>query len=152
MTPVHARIDIAATPDTVWNLVSDVTRMGEWSPEATGAVWKGRATGPALGARFTGTNANGSKTWTTSCEVTSCDAGRAFGFRVKAAGLKVAQWDYRIEPTATGCTVTETWTDDRGALITWLGKLVTGVADREAHNRAGIAETLTALKAAAERA
>jgi hypothetical protein len=150
VTPVNARTDIAAAPEAVWTLISDVTRMGEWSPEATGAEWKGGATGPALGARFAGTNANGTKSWTTTCEVTTCDPGRAFGFRVKAGGLKVAQWDYRIEPTATGCTMTETWTDERGALVTWLGKLVTGVADREAHNRAGMEQTLAALKAAAE--
>lgn len=150
MTPVSARTDIAAPAEAVWSLISDVTRMGEWSPEATGAEWKGGATGPALGARFAGTNARGKKTWSTACEVTACDPGRAFGFRVKAGGLKVAQWDYRIEPTDTGCTVTETWTDDRGAIVTFLGKIVTGVADREAHNRAGMEQTLAALKAAAE--
>ena len=55
-----------------------------------------------------------------------------------------------IAATAAGCTVTETWTDDRGALVTLIGRFVTGVADREAHNRAGMERTLAALKAAAE--
>jgi uncharacterized protein YndB with AHSA1/START domain len=150
VTPVHARTEIAASAEVVWALVSDITRMGEWSQESTGGTWRGGATGPALGARFTGTNANGRRHWTTACEVTACDPGRAFGFRVRAAGLKVARWDYRITPTDAGCAVTETWTDDRGAVMTFLGRLVTGVADREAHNRAGMKQTLAELKSVAE--
>ena len=113
--------DIGAAPDVVWSLISDVTRMGEWSPEATGAIWKGDATGPALGAKFTGTNANGKKSWKTDCEITACEPGRAFGFRVTAGPLKIADWDYRIEPTDTGCHVTETWTDDRGGFAKFAG-------------------------------
>lgn len=150
MSPVSVRTDIAAPPDTVWGLISDITRMGEWSPESTGGAWKGGATGPALGARFAGTNANGTKSWSTACTVNACEPGRAFGFGVKAGGLKVSQWDYRIEPTDSGCTVTETWTDQRGALVVFLGKIVSGVAEREPHNRAGMERTLAALKAAAE--
>jgi uncharacterized protein YndB with AHSA1/START domain len=29
----HAGIDIAAPPERVFGLITDVTRMGEWSPE-----------------------------------------------------------------------------------------------------------------------
>lgn len=150
MSPVSVRTDIAAAPDTVWALISDITRMGEWSPENTGGTWKGGATGPALGARFTGANANGKKSWTTSCTVNACEPGRAFGFGVKAGGLRVAQWDYRIEPTDAGCSVTETWTDNRGGFVKFAGKIVSGVDEREPHNRAGMEQTLAALKAAAE--
>lgn len=142
--------DIAAPPERVWALVSDITRMGEWSPESTGGSWKGGASGPAVGARFAGTNANGKKSWSTNCEVTDCEPGVAFGFRVTAVGLKIAHWSYRIEPTATGCHVTETWTDDRGGFAKFAGKLASGVADRETHNRAGMEQTLSALAAAAE--
>ena len=31
--------DIAAPPDELWTMVSDVTRMGDWSPETTYAEW-----------------------------------------------------------------------------------------------------------------
>ncbi|MDX1605235.1 MAG: SRPBCC family protein, partial [Candidatus Competibacterales bacterium] len=47
--------DIAAPAEEVWNLVADVTRMGEWSPEATGAKWRKDASGPTVGASFQGT-------------------------------------------------------------------------------------------------
>jgi uncharacterized protein YndB with AHSA1/START domain len=142
--------DIAASPDAVWAMVSDLTRMGEWSPEAEGGKWLGGATGPAVGARFKGDNRNGKKTWNTLAVVTAADPGRTFAFETKAVGLKIAEWRYTIEPTDTGCRVTETWTDQRGAIATTLGKPVSGVADRAAHNEAGMAQTLDRLKAAAE--
>ncbi len=53
--------DIAAPPDAVFELVTDLTRMGEWSPENEGGDWTGDATGPALGATFSGKNRNGAE-------------------------------------------------------------------------------------------
>ncbi|MGZ4713319.1 MAG: SRPBCC family protein [Acidimicrobiia bacterium] len=152
MDTLSVETDIAAAPETVWSLISDITRMGEWSPESTGGKWKGGASGPAVGAKFAGTNANGKKSWSTDCEVTDCEPGRTFGFRVTAVGLKIARWNYVIEPTPTGSHVTETWTDDRGGFAKFAGKLASGVADRAPHNRAGMEQTLAALKAAAEHA
>ncbi len=45
-------IDIAAPPEKVYALVSDITRMGEWSPECRSCRWADEATGPTVGARF----------------------------------------------------------------------------------------------------
>jgi hypothetical protein len=143
--------DIGASADTVWSMVSDVTRMGEWSPENEGGEWLRGATGPQPGATFRGTNRNGKRQWKTVATVVEADPGRAFAFRVTAAGgLKVAEWRYAFEPTATGCRVTETWTDQRGVVVKTLGKPVSGVADRAAHNRAGMETTLERLASAAE--
>ena len=50
---------IDAPPERVWDLVTAITRMGEWSPESTGGRWTRGATGPATGARFVGSNRNG---------------------------------------------------------------------------------------------
>jgi len=143
---------IEAPAGQVWALVADVTRMGEWSPEARAGTWVGGATGPATGARFRGANEHGAKRWTTNCEVIAADPGRQFAFRVTAKGFKVAEWRYTFEPTATGCAVTETWTDQRGTIARLGGKSVSGVTDRSAHNRAGMEHTLVNLKAAAESA
>jgi len=142
--------DIAAPAEQVWVMVADVTRMGEWSPESEGATWLGGATGAVPGARFRGANRNGKKQWNTLCTVVDADPGQRFAFRVTVGGLKVAQWAYALDPTPTGCRVTETWTDQRGQLVKSLGKPVSGVGDRAAHNRQTMERTLAQLAAAAE--
>ena len=136
--------EIAAPAERVWALVSDVTRMGEWSPETERCTWLGNAVSPAPGARFRGINRRGRRRWSTVATVLEADPGRSAG------PFTVADWAYRFEPTASGCRVTETWTDLRGRLITALGKPISGVADRAAHNRVTMEQTLARLAAAAE--
>ena len=142
--------EIVAPAEHVWAMVSDVTRMGEWSPETEGGVWLKGATEATPGARFRGTNRNGNKQWKTSATVIHAEPGRAFAFRVSAGGFKVAEWEYSFEPTSDGCRVTETWIDRRGVVTRTLGKQVTGVADRASHNRRSMEQTLGRLKTAAE--
>jgi Polyketide cyclase / dehydrase and lipid transport len=142
---VSVQRDIAASSDELWARVSDVTRMGELSPESAGGQWIGGATGPAVGARFKGKNQNGKKRWSTVAKITDCEPGRVFAFEVSSGPLKVARWEYRFEPTDTGTTVTETWIDQRGRIVTVLGKPVSGVADRASHNRTTMEATLAAL-------
>jgi uncharacterized protein YndB with AHSA1/START domain len=147
---VSVHCEIAAPPEQVWAMVADVTRMGEWSPETEAATWLGTATGPKPGARFRGTNRNGKKKWTTVATIIEAEHGRLLSFSVMAKGFRVAEWRYSFEPTPAGCQVTETWTDRRGAIATALGKPVSGVADRAAHNRTGMERTLERIKTAAE--
>lgn len=140
---------IAASPDALWKMVSDVTRMGEWSPENVGGVWTKGATGPAVGARFKGKNQSGKKSWSTDCTVTSATPGESFVFEAKAGPFKIAEWRYLFEAAGDGCKVTETWTDRRGATVKFLGKIISGVDDRAKHNRTGMETTLEKLDAAA---
>lgn len=149
MADVTVTRTIDAPAEAVWALVSDVTRMGEWSPEATGAEWRKGATGPEAGAAFRGTNAIGKRKWATSCTVTDCVPGEVFAFEVTGGPFRVARWEYRFDPTETGCRVSESWTDLRGRVLTGLGKAMTGVEDRAAHNRANMETTLEALDRAA---
>jgi uncharacterized protein YndB with AHSA1/START domain len=142
--------EINAPAETVWAMVSDITRMGEWSPENEGSTWLGGATGPKPGATFNGANRNGNKTWKTAGTIVDAEPGRLLTFRIKAGGLKVAEWRYAFETTATGCRVTETWIDQRGFIAKALGKPVSGVADRASHNRVTMEQTLERLKEAAE--
>ncbi|MDP3714220.1 MAG: SRPBCC family protein [Mycobacteriales bacterium] len=142
--------EIAASPEVVWALVSDLPAMGRFSPENVGGSWKGGATGPAVGARFTGRNRAGVRRWSTQVRVSRCEPGRAFAFDVSSFGLAVSRWSYDLEPTETGCRVTETWEDRRGRLVTTGGRLLTGVADRESHTAQGMERTLAAVKAVAE--
>lgn len=152
--PVEVSVEVAAPPSVLYALVADVTRMGEWSPENVGCAWLGGATGPSVGARFKGKNQRGWRRWSTVNEVVEAEPGEVFAFRTSSMGLPVARWRYRFDgdEAAGTCTVTESWTDERGTLITVGGHLATGVADRDAHNREGMRQTLAALKAAAEAA
>jgi len=130
--------------------VSDVTRMGEWSPETSSCRWVGDATGPAVGARFVGSNRRGPLLWSTSCRVTAAERGREFAFAVTFAGLPISDWRYTFVPDGDGCLVVETWHDRRGAAMRLGSAPVMGIVDRAAHNRRGMVVTLDALARAAE--
>ena len=147
---VSVSIEVAASPEVVWGLVTDVGRMGEWSPECVEATWVDGATGPERGARFKGTNANGFRRWRTISRVTDVEPGRLFAFHVSVIGLKVSSWRYDFEPSALGCVVTESWIDERTRFSAFLGRVGTGVKDRASHNKMGMEETLAALKRTAE--
>jgi uncharacterized protein YndB with AHSA1/START domain len=144
--------DIAAPAETVWALIADLPRMGEWSPENTGGSWTRHATGPALDAHFRGSNRNGRRRWTTAVVVTRCEPGTCFEFAVSALGLAVARWTYSVEAHGSACRVTESYTDTRGRIAKALGGPVSGVADRPTHNRDGMERTLANLAATAESA
>ena len=75
-------LHIEAPPEEVWALVSDVTRIGEFSPETFEARWTRGSTGPEVGASFKGhVKRNGvGPTYWSPCQVTKCVPQR--GLRV----------------------------------------------------------------------
>lgn len=148
---VQVEREIAASPERVWELISDVTRMGEWSPETTSCRWLGGADAPEVGARFRGSNRSGWRRWTTVCTVTDAEPGGSFAFEVKGGPVPVARWAYEIEATDGGCRVTESWVDRRPRVFAVMMGPLSGVSDRAEHNRAGMEETLDRLAEAAER-
>jgi hypothetical protein len=100
-----------ATPERVWELVSDVTRIGKYSPETFEAEWLDGATGPSVGARFRGhvkRNGIGPTYWTT-CTVVASSPGREFGFGVGSSDKPLNVWRYRLEPAGDGTDVTESF-------------------------------------------
>ena len=144
------RADIAADPKVVYDLISDLSRMGEWSPENRGGKWRGGATGPEVGAKFKGKNKIGWRSWSTNVVVTEAAAPDRFAFKCSALGMPIANWTYEITPIASGCTVTESFEDTRSGFLKTVGGLITGVKDRDAHNKPCMEETLANLKKAAE--
>jgi hypothetical protein len=142
-------ITIAATPEAVYGLLTDLTALSEIAAETSAIRWhSGFSATP--GAVFRGTNRNGWRRWTTTCTVTDADPGRRFGFDVRHTVLPIAHWQYAIEPAGDGCTVTESMWDRRPGWVKGPGKYVTGIHDRIGTNTANIAATLARLKARAE--
>lgn len=146
--------EVAADPLTVWSLVTDLPRMGRFSPENVGGHWLGGATGPALGAEFRGTNRNGDLEWRTTARVVECEPGRLFTFDVRTPiGMRVSRWSYRLDPTPAGCRLTEQWFRVGNWFVRrFMGPRFTGRADRPGYNVLSIERTLAAVKAAAETA
>jgi uncharacterized protein YndB with AHSA1/START domain len=102
-------LTIATAPEKVWDLVSDVTRIGEFSPETFEARWTHGATGPAVGARFKGhVKRNGvGPTYWSPCTVTKCVENEVFEFAVGLDGNALTTWGYRLEAAGGGTRVTE---------------------------------------------
>lgn len=127
--------DIAASPEAVYAAISDVTRMGEWSTECHACTWHEGFDGPVVGAVFDGHNRNGDKEWTTQGTVVEADPGRSFVFQCTMYDFHFATWGYRIEPTETGCRVTEWGQDGRPESAMEYSKTTSGIDDRTARNR-----------------
>lgn len=142
--------EIAAPPGQLYAMISDLRRMGEWSPENEGGDWLDGVPAGQPGAKFRGRNRNGTKSWKSLATVTDAQPGRQFTFRVTSGPVKVAQWGYTFEPTPTGSRVTESWLDLRPRWFRPIAALATGVSDRPPHNRQTMEQTLERLAAAAE--
>jgi hypothetical protein len=144
-------VHFAAPPAGVWDLVSDVTRIGEFSPETFEARWLDGATGPRAGARFRGhvrRNGRGPVYWTT-CTVTVSDPGREFAFAVNGPGGTIVNtWRYRLDPRENGTDVTESF-ELPGTLPMRLYWSVAGRA-RLRTNLTGMRVTLEKMKAILE--
>ncbi|HWA65503.1 MAG TPA: SRPBCC family protein [Mycobacteriales bacterium] len=144
-------VHISAPPARVWDLVSDVTRIGEFSPETFEARWADGANGPAVGARFRGhvkRNGRGPVYWT-NCRVTDCVPGESFAFDVLGPGDRVINtWGYRLAAAGDGTDATEWFALHRnvGTRIYWA---LAGWA-RGKTNRDGMRTTLERIKAVVE--
>jgi uncharacterized protein YndB with AHSA1/START domain len=102
----YVTVHMDAEPRAVWELISDITKMGEYSPEVFEAEWLDGATGPEVGARYRGhvkRNEMGPIYWTT-CKVTECVPGEVFEFAVIMRDRPVNTWRYEFVPAAGGGT------------------------------------------------
>lgn len=140
-------IFVAASPKEVYAAVSDITRMGEWSPVCTAGWWEEGA-GPSVGSAFTGRNEADGRTWETQCEVIAADEGKKFGFSVNKGRVF---WVYSMEAVEGGTELTESWeltpagqdfyVERHGA-----DEAPTHIQARVEAAHSGIHETLSAMK------
>ena len=105
----EASVVIEAPIDAVWNVVSDVTRVGEWSGECRGCTWVGGADCPVPGARFQGRNRRGSMRWTRLNEVIRAEPPHTFVWQSVARFpyLDSVEWQLRLAENESVTRVTE---------------------------------------------
>lgn len=143
--------DIAAPPEAVYAAISDVTQMGKWSEECYSCEWHDGYDSAVVGAMFDGHNRNGDHEWTSQGKVIEAEPGRAFAFECSMFDFHYSTWGYRIEPTSTGCRVTE-WSEDlRPESALEFSKKTSGIDDREGRNRHTMSGTLDRLAVALEK-
>lgn len=137
-----------AAPDAVYRVVSDVTRMGDWSPETTKCEWIDGATCATVGARFKGSNKRGFVTWSTKPIVVAAEPGREFAFDVGPD----TRWTYQFEVEGNGTRLTESFEMLRD--IRWYyafaERWLMRVKDRKADLEQGMTETLQRIKQVVE--
>jgi uncharacterized protein YndB with AHSA1/START domain len=141
-------VHMAAPPERIWELISDVTRIGRYSPETFEAEWLDGASGPEVGARFRGhvkRNQKGPTYWTT-CTVVASEPGREFAFAVAPRNLNV--WRYRLEPAGDGTDVTESFELARTPVLRFYWALAGKARGRT--NQEGMRTTLERIRAEVE--
>ena len=141
---------VDAPPAEVWALVSDVTRIGEFSPETFEARWTRGSTGPEAGAWFKGhVKRNGvGPTYWSPCQVTQCVPLEVFEFSVGTDDVTLNNWGYRMEPEGTGTKVTEYFRLEPSLPMRGYWLLLGHLRGRT--NERGMRQTLEAMKAVLE--
>ena len=147
---VSVTVHIAAPPQPIWELVSDVTKIGRYSPETFEAEWLDGATAPVVGARFRGhvkRNGKGPTYWT-KCTVLASEPGREFAFGVGPGDKPLSVWRYELAPNGDGTDVTESFTLTRTKLLRLYWSLFGWTRGKT--NREGMRTTLERVKAEVE--
>lgn len=142
--------EIAATPEKVWSIVSDLSRMGEWSPQCRKVIVRGGTV--RLGAKTINVNKRGLLVWPTTAKVVTFEPNRKIAYRI-AENRTV--WGFEITPTDSGVRLTERREAKNGQTTkvssTLIGLAMGGTESFDAELEEGMRETLMKIKAAAER-
>lgn len=108
-TATHSiSLQILAPAERIWEVVSDVTNMGNWSPICRRCEWT-QGAGPVTGARFVGHNRLWGWRWSRECVVTESEPGRTFAFSTLLHGRESVRWRYEFAPADGGTHVTESY-------------------------------------------
>ena len=142
---ISATVEIKASPDRVWQVVSDLGRMPEFSPELRKAFVIGR---PGVGANVIGINRRKAVVWPTTSKVVRWEPSRAVAWKTRESG---ATWVYELEPTETGTAVTGRRVLPKFTIGTsLLGPFIGGATGHDAELAEGIRTTLERIRATVE--
>jgi uncharacterized protein YndB with AHSA1/START domain len=144
-TPVlEESIEVAASPETVWALISDLTRMPRWSPQVRRTWVKGGTT--QQGATFRNLNRKGLLFWPTSAKVVEFVPNQKLAFRVKD---NRTIWSFTLSPAGTGTRITQRREAPQGIsdISLRLTKVVLGGVEGFTDElRVGMRQTLTRIR------
>lgn len=144
-------VTVARDPEAVYALVSDVTRIGEWSPVCKACWWDDPAAGAVVGAWFTGRNVLPERTWETRSQVVAAEPGREFSWEVNDGWVR---WGFTVEPDGAGSRLTQHWRFLPKGLEGFRERFGADadaqIAQRSELALSGIPATLAAIKATAE--
>lgn len=153
---------VSADPGIVWDLLADITRVPEWSPECVHTAWLDRAPGIRAGTRFKGRNrARNGFEWTVTCVITQAERPRTFAWTVLAdpqePGIVSSYWSCELQPVLPhGTLVRECFTHGPGGSgLRWMAEQNPDraedlIEDRRRRLQENILQTLAKMKAAAE--
>lgn len=145
-----AELVVGAPPERVYDLVADLPRMGQWSPECRVVEWTGDSTGPSVGATFVGHNVGGPRglmKWSRTGTVRVADPSREFAFATSEGGREGVEWRYEFETVPGGTLVRESY---RVGWIPVWARIVDVPTNRARELRESMQQTLARLKEAAE--
>jgi hypothetical protein len=154
LTADSAEMVIAASPESLYAIVSDVTRTPELSPEVVKCSWINGATGPSVGARFRAINKAGrGPRWPNTPIVVTAEPGREFAFSRTELFAGTIEWRYKFESEGSGTRVTESYavTKDLTVVGWFIIDTLYGLKDRRSDLRRGMEETLNRLAKLAEK-
>jgi Polyketide cyclase / dehydrase and lipid transport len=150
LTEDHVEIVIDADADTLYEMISDLPRIGEWSPECESVDWEGQVTVPVEGSTFHGHNAVGPGRrirYSRHGRVLTAEAGREFAFVTDEGGRESTVWRYRFEAEGGGTRVTESYE------VRWIpvwARIIDVPLNRHKELLENMRTTLERLKVAAE--
>ncbi|MFJ8931443.1 SRPBCC family protein [Streptomyces sp. NPDC102364] len=153
---VEVRRRIEASPERVWELVTDIGLMPRFSAELQSVEWLGEERG--VGARFVGRNRHEAfGAWETTSYVVECTAPRVFAWAVSDPEVPSAVWRFTLDALDDGATELAQWVR-MGPGRSGLSFAIDRMPEKEqkiVHVRLkefelGMAATLDALKGLAE--
>jgi hypothetical protein len=150
LTEDHVDLVIDADAQVLYQMVSDLPRIGEWSPECEGVDWEDGVTVPVEGSTFLGHNAVGPGRrirYSRHGRVLTAEPGREFAFITDEGGRESTVWRYRFEPEAGGTRVTESYE------VRWIpvwARIIDVPLNRHKELLSNMRTTLDRLKVAAE--
>ena len=115
---VDVEIMVSASAAVVWDLLADITNVGQWSPECLHTAWLADQELDAEenirpGVRFSGRNRSlDGFEWGVTCEITEADRPRTFAWIVlddsgeaQAVARPSSRWRYDLDPAPPGGTL-----------------------------------------------